>query len=427
MADEPSYKRRLPAGVVDTSFASLATFLIGLAAVNLLNDVDRGVYSIYFTAFMLGPIFSRDLVFTPAQVRAVTYDTHLRLGVVGQSLTLGIVPALVGAMAAVVSFVITIGDTGLDVAVAFLVTTAATIALSPVQDHVRLMLHIAAKSWTAALVSVVQFVAVVVVLGAMILLDVPTPWIPFGTLAIANAVSLVTARMVSHGTIQQGFPEQLTLKDLASSGKWLVLQSMIPAVSLFAVASMVFVLASPEAAGYAESARVVAQPIMVLAMGLTAVLSPRSMRAAMEADAATARHTNRIFMALISAGAIGYTLVVGVNWLLNPMGVLVPSAYEVQGLVLVTIVSNIAMAFVFLTLNELLGAHREKTLVWISTAVATTRLVIGATAGVTGAFAKPLSLTGGAVTRIVGQNRALRSVYATGGSGRGSTIESQAD
>ena len=43
-------RRSLPAGVVDSAFASMATFGIGLVAVNLFNDTNRGVYAIFFNA-----------------------------------------------------------------------------------------------------------------------------------------------------------------------------------------------------------------------------------------------------------------------------------------------------------------------------------------------------------------------------------------
>ena len=43
-----SLTKQLPAGIVDASSASLATFLMGLAAVNLLPNAERGVYAVYF-------------------------------------------------------------------------------------------------------------------------------------------------------------------------------------------------------------------------------------------------------------------------------------------------------------------------------------------------------------------------------------------
>ncbi|NNJ48635.1 MAG: hypothetical protein HKP18_12480, partial [Acidimicrobiia bacterium] len=48
MAEDSSVRRRLPAGIVDTSFSSLATFIIGLTAVVRFDDVERGAYALFF-------------------------------------------------------------------------------------------------------------------------------------------------------------------------------------------------------------------------------------------------------------------------------------------------------------------------------------------------------------------------------------------
>ena len=306
MAEEQRYGRRLPAGVVDSAFASLATFIVGLSAVNLFDDVNRGVYAVYFTAFVAGTMLPRQLIFTPAEVKAVSFDTDVRLSIIPESIRLALGPAVVGTVGAAVAWVVTYSYASPDVSLALLVTCAAAIVLSPIQDHVRKMLHIATLSWRAASVSVVQFLAVAAGVGVAIALDVPIAWVPFGVLAFANAVSLTFARVVSHLSSHGQPPEQLRFRSLATKGKWLVLHAAAPAVSGFALAAIIAGLASPEELGYAESARVVAQPVLVLSAGLTAVLGPRSMRAAMETDVGTARHTNRVYLLVMAFGALAY-------------------------------------------------------------------------------------------------------------------------
>ena len=58
---------------------------------------------------------------------------------------------------------------------------------------------------------------------------------------------------------------------LASTGIWFVLNVAAPSLAGFAAAAIIAWLASPEDLGYAESARVVAQPVLVFAAGLNAV------------------------------------------------------------------------------------------------------------------------------------------------------------
>jgi O-antigen/teichoic acid export membrane protein len=409
--EERSYRRRLPAGIVDSAFASLATFVVGLAAVNLLDDVNRGVYAVYFTAFMAGTVLPRQLIFTPAEVKAVSFPTSERLSVLRQSIRLGLGPAAVGSLGAIVAWAVTLSYASEDVSLTLLVTSAAAIVLSPIQDHVRKMLHIAALSWRAAFVSVVQFVVVAVGAVVLLVLDVPIAWIPFGALTVANAVSLTFAWVVSVYSIDARAPEQLRFRPLAAKGVWLVLHAAAPSFTGFAVAAIIAALASPEALGYAESARVVAQPILVLAAGLTAVLAPRSMRAGMDLDLVTARRTSNRYLALMGLAGVGYLIVAGWDWALNPMALLVPSAYVLSGLVAVTIIGNIATSAVFLQINELLGSGDERRLAFIAWLESPVSILGALTAGVTGAFARPIGIIASSMFRFVVQERTLTRVY----------------
>lgn len=418
------FGRRLPAGVVDSAFASLATFIVGLTAVNLFDDVSRGVYAVYFTAFMAGTMLPRQLIFTPAEVQAVAYSVPQRLSVIPASIRLGIGPALVGTVASGIAWLVTRSYADPDVNTALLVTCAVAIVLSPIQDHVRKMFHIATVSWRAAGVSIVQFLAVCVAVGIAIAVDVPVAWVPFGALTIANALSLAVARVVTHFSIDERLPEALRFVRLARQGTWLVVHAAAPSVSGFIVAAVVAELAGPEALGFAESARVVAQPVLVLSAGLTAVLAPRSVRAAMDLDRGTARHTNRAYLGIMAVAGVAYLAVAGWDWVLNPLAYLVPSAYVVAGLAAVTIVANTVRSAVFLQVNELMGAHRERRLALIGWLEAPVRIGVAFTAGATEAFARPLALTAGSGTRLVLQSRALAGVYderSEAGAGRSAT------
>ncbi len=408
-----SYKRRLPAGIVDAGFASLATFAAGLSAVNLLDISDLGVYAVFFTAFLLGTVLPRNLIFTPTEVLAVAFPVDTRLTFVPRSLALGLGPAVVGAGAALIAVAVTTPYATGDVLIALALTSAVTTILSPLQDHVRAMLHLATRSWLAATVSIVQFVSVVVAIGVMLALDIPAAWIPFGALAIANTISLAVSRLIVHLADRSAAPERLRFRALASKGKWLVIQASASVVAGFSVAAIIPWLAGPEALGHAESARVVAQPILVLAAGLTAVLGPRSMRAGMERDGQMARRMSRVYFWIIGLAGIGYIAVFGWDWALNPMSFAVPSAYVVPGLVALTVVANMVTAGVFLQVNELLGAQKETTLARIAWSVSPILLLGGLTAGVTGAYARAIGIIGQTGGRYLMQDYTLRGVYGT--------------
>ena len=408
---EPSYRKRLPAGVIDSAFAAFANFAVGLTAVNLFDDVNRGVYAVYFAAFILGGVIPRYLIYTPAEVQAVSYPVERRLAVFRESLVLGIGPAAIGSLAAVAAFFVTSGYATPEVNNALLATSALAMALSPMQDHARALFHIAAESWSAVAVSVIQFTTVAVSLVSGILLDLPIAWVPFGALCIANGISLTAAWIISKSRIREAAPDILHFRSLASKGRWLVVHAIAPPLAGFAVMAIIYALSGPEDAGYAESARVVAQPVLVLATGLAAVLAPRSMRAAMDLDRATARHTLRVFVVIIGIAGGAYFAVASVDWVLNPMAYLVPSAYVVPGLAAVSIVATLFLAPLFIQTAELLGARKERQLAVIAFIANPLQILIGFSAAFIGPFARPVSLIAEASSRLVLQRRVLRSVY----------------
>lgn len=427
MSEDTSILRRLPAGVVDSGFASVATFIVGLSAVNLLDDVDRGVYAIFFSAFIMGALLSNEFIFTPAEVEAVSYPVSERLSLVPQSLLLGVGPCLLGAAAAVLAIAVTAGYAEPQLAAGLAVTTAIATVLSPMQDHVRRMFHIAGLSWTAASISIVQFLVVVVCVVWGIAADVGVAWIPFGALAVANAVSLIVGLMLVRLKVESEAKVPLRFRALASKGVWFVLNAAAPAVMGFTVAALIAWLASPEDLGYAEAARVVAQPVLVLAAGLKVVLYPRSVRAAMDRDLPSARRTNNTYLVAVGLGGAAYLLLVGWDWVLNPMAVIVPAAYVLTGLVALTIAANLANAAWFLQSSELAGAGRERSLAGISWITSLVWLLMAFTAGVTGAYARSLGALAGAGVRYTAQIRVLTSVYRSTDVGASSAAQANGD
>lgn len=382
--------RQLPAGVVDAGIASLATFASGLTGVNLLKDSDIGVYGVFFTAFILGGILVSELIYVPAQVVAVGQPLSHRLDVLRPSIRLALIPSVGAATAALLAALLQRNSATAPVLVALTATTGATIMVSALQDHIRRMLHIAERSWRAATVSVAQLLGVAVAIPALIALDINRAWIPFGSLFLANSVSLTAGLFLAHIDHLPQIPRNLRFRSLTGSGKWLVVRAAAPSAAAFFAANIVTALAGPVAYGHAEAARQVAQPVTVLALGLGAVMGPRAVRAGMDVDTAAARRTRRGYTRVIVLATTGYLLVAGFGWSLNPMSRLVPVAYQVPWLVTATVVANGIAALVVLPVSELLGAGRARLLASLTAISSPALLAAAATAGSTGAFARPI-------------------------------------
>lgn len=385
-----SAARRIPAGIADAAFASLATFAAGLSAVVLFDDVDRGVYALFFTAFQLGVVLPWDLILIPAEVNAVSFRVADRMRRAPETLKLGVRTSIVGSSAILVAAFIARDLTSPEVLWTLVATGMITTILSPLQDHMRRLLHISDESWRAATVSMVQFGVVAASLTGLWLADAPVALMPFGSLALANAISLTVAIVLGRATRQERLADRLRFWELAKEGKWLLAQAILPSSAHFAVAAIVTELAGPEILGYAEAARVVAQPVLVFATGLTAVLAPRAMRAAMDVDIDAAHHARKLFLGLVCLAGAAYLLVASTDWVLNPMGYVVPAAYAVSGLVAAMIIANMTTAALYLDTNELLGARKARELSVVSIVLSPILIGVAFAAGQIGAFVIPL-------------------------------------
>ncbi|MGI9665669.1 MAG: hypothetical protein ACR2N2_01015 [Acidimicrobiia bacterium] len=413
MSDQSSVKRRLPAGIIDTGFASLATFIVGLTAVVRFDDVNRGAYALFFSAFVMGQLIANEWIFTPTEVEAVSAPESRRLVLLRRSLPLGTLPCFLGGTASVVAMVLALSYTSTDVVVALGVTTAMLIVFSTMQSHVRRMFHIAARSTVAAGMSFVQFVLVVAFVALGTVQDIPLAWLPLGALALANALTLLLGLWLARPEFREAAPFELRFRELSIRGFWFVLNGAASAIAGFVVAVAIAALASPEDLGYAESARIVAQPVLVFAAGLTAVLGPRAMLAGLERDKVMSRSTSRIYLMILLSGSLLYLLIVSWDWGANPIAALVPSAYVISALVAVSIVANVVAALTFLQADELAGAGRERSLAGIAWFSSIFILLGGLTAGATGAYARSIAIVGGGSVRFVVQQVALGRVHRT--------------
>jgi hypothetical protein len=191
------------------------------------------------------------------------------------------------------------------------------------------------------------------------------------------------------------------------------MQAALPAAAAFVTANIIIYLAGEEALGYAEAARIVAQPIVVLAAGLIYPLRPRAMEAALDRDLAASIRVERIYIMIVVLGGLAYIPLAGGAWFWNPMQYFVPAAYEVSGLVTATILANIVLASIFLLVNEMMAAGRGRTLVLINAIGGVVRIVVALSAGLIGAFARPAAEASGEGAVGVGLLRSRRGIYGS--------------
>lgn len=399
-------------GVLDSALASLATFEIGYVAVRYLDPIVLGGYALCFRALFLAGNFPSQLIYTPIEAKVVDFHQIDRLNLLVRTTRRGLLPAILSALA-VSLWIFAVPDTVPSPAVWALTITAIPSAfLSPVQDHVRRMLHSGGATWWAVGVSTIQVCIVTGYILIFLEFELDIVWIPFGALAAANLISLLfgvgVASWVSrHRTLDVKF----SLKKLLRPGSWLLATGLITGLGAFLVGVLVARLASIEALGYAEGARVVSQPLIVLALGLTWVLGPRSMEAARRQRREKALHISRMYRWVLGVIAVGYLMVFGLEWNLNPFHVLLPNAYEIAGLVAAMILANLVFLWPQPERRELIGVERTVNLTKVEAVGNVIRTAIGATAGQIGAFAVPGGLFALGIARWFGYRTGLRAHY----------------
>lgn len=416
----------LMAGVADSGFTSLANFAAGLFVIRALDTPALGGYALVFTAFSLMIVLPSQLLFIPAEAAVASFPRDERAGVVPHTLRAGIPAALLGAVLLPAWILAAPPGIPASAVTALTVTAALCAFISPLQDHLRRMLHVAGRSAAAMQVSAIHLALVAMGVVAGLRLDQHREWVPFGALAAANLGSLVAGLFLVRGAGDARRRDPvLATRALVQQGRWLVLASLIGPAAAFVVASVVGHLAGVAALGLAESARVIGGPVTVLATGLWAVLGPRSIRAARaRLDGEATRVAARFHVMVMAAGAV-YLAWVGFRWALNPLAVLVPRAYDMPGLAAAAILAAVLHGGVFARRSELVGLERTPVIARIDVVGAALRVALSATAVSVGPFAPAIAMAGQAVFRRTAYRLALRNAYRAPHPGRGSAGEPQ--
>ena len=295
---------------------------------------------------------------------------------------------------------------------ALVLTCAAATFVSPLQDHLRRMLHISRHSWRSVLVAVIQISTAIGGVIALAAADVDPAWIPFSALAAANIASLSIGLLLSAREIAATRPSvALPLQRLLRSARSLLTAGLAPSIATFVVSWQISALAGAATLGFVEAARIVAQPVSVLQLGLLNVLGPRATRAGSTRDLASSRRVNRIFRRLILLAGGAWLLAVGVPVEWNPLAAILPTAYVVPWLVAASIA-----AFTILSLSqglrfELYGARRERQVAQAEVEGNLARVAIAFAAGPLGPFVAPLGIAALGAIRQVRSVRWLREHY----------------
>lgn len=414
LARRPALARTIGAGLLDSGFASLATFVVGLYAARVFDPSTLGTYALAFATFTLAANISSQLVFVPCEIKTVTLNRKERLSELGTTLRAGLPVALLAALGVIGWLLAVEPNTPPDIAFPLTVTAIVCAFISPVQDHLRRMLHLGDASWIAAVVSIVQFLGIGALAGLAVIEDVPAAWIPFGALAGANFMSFACGLILSRRKRRQrGFPPlELHVIEAIRSGRWLLLSVLMAGGANFVAATLVTRLASASTLGYAEAARICAQPVWVFVIGLRAVLGPRSMEAAKSRNRVRARRISWGFAGIVTTVGLAYITVTGFEWRGNPLPALLPNAYALPYLVLLWTLANIVTGYQSSLRAELMGARREAGIAMAEVWASVGRTLVSATARVTGSYAMPCGFLVGAVVRWLSFGRRAKTHYA---------------
>ena len=412
----PRLRRQIPAGMIDSGAASLATFAVGIFALQTLDKPSFGVYALFFSAFMLSPTLVTDLVFVPAYVEILALPLPQRLRMYRQTLRVGLVPTLLAAAVVLIAVIPARGDGPSPVIWPLAITALVGAVLSPLQNNLRRLLYLAGRPWYAAVVSLVMLTGTAAALGAALLTDVEPAYVPFGALAVGNAVSLVVAFVIAERLGEAPPARLLDMRKLMRAGRWLVVVAAAPAAATFVASALVHALAGPDILALAEAARLAGRPLTVMVLGISAVITPAAMEAGRDRDGGAGRKLTRASDLLVLAATLGYVAIVGHEWFGNPMQVLTPLAYEVPWLVVVSVLAAGATAAMFAQKSQLVGGSRETELAAIEVSTAVLIIAGALTVGVTLAFALALGQVARSVARWLAYRSALNRHYGGGGS-----------
>ncbi|MDH3539044.1 MAG: hypothetical protein OEP52_03525 [Acidimicrobiia bacterium] len=405
--------RALPAGLLDAGSAALATFASGVYAANYYDreSGELGVFALFFAIFLVAAIVPFKFAFLPGEVRLLSLPKAQQLGGFRLTLPAGVPVALAGSLVVLLAL-IPAGDAGSSLLIPLAVTTVIAAFLSPIQDHVRRVMHQAGRSWLAATTSIVQLTVALAAIGVAIAADIDRSWVPFGALVVANTVSTTVGLALALRNSRPARGERYRLRSLGVSGRWLTGFGLLPVGATFVAASIVALIAGKDILGSAEAARVAGRPVLVFVAGVAAVMNPPSLIAGRDRNRAEGARLSGIASKVMLVFGAAMFLWMGFDWVGNPMVWLVEEAYTVEFLTAATILTNTFWSMWFSDESQLIGGGREVDIFRVFLLAAVAQIAVAFTAPVTESFAVPLSMLSFGIVRWFGYRWSLRRLYA---------------
>jgi len=394
-------------GQLDAGFASLATFITGLAAIRELGTSGLAAYALLISAYHVANQFPKQLIFSPSQVLAVDLPAKERLGALAHSVPRGAWMSAASALAVPLGALFVSGAVPRQDLIALSLTAALLAVVSPIQDHVRAVLHMSRASWMAAAMSATNLAGTGLLLAVMYS---SISWAVFGSLFVGNCLSLgVGAVWIARRRTPP--PPRPSMQHLRWLGGWLLASGLSKTMIRYGVNVLLTIFVGIVGLGFIQAARVVAQPVNVFSQGVMAQVGPYLTEAASRRNAVAARRWSRRFVALLGMVAVPYLMLVATPWWLNPFAALAPRAYEVPGLVAATVLVVAASAYMRSLRLQLLGARLQKIAARITILAGLVELALVSSGSVIGAYAAPFAAGAATVITILWFLRTLRQVY----------------
>lgn len=379
-------EQKLIAGLADAGMSSAASFLVGLLAIRTLSPDALGVYSVLFSAWVVGAVVSAEAFFYPRLVTLMKRPSHERTFGLARTVVSSSLHGMAGG-AVVVLAALAISS---QAEPGFLLTEGLAsfglVTASPAQDYLRRVLHLSEQSWKASLVSAGQLIFVLGWFGFGVATDLELGGSPLLILFAANVASILLGFLLvgRRGTNMKG---AIALDPNVHSGSVFRSAAFFLGSGLLASVIMSW-LVGPAIVGYSEAARTAAQPLLVIGIGLNSALSSRSLKAVHDRDLTASRRATRLFLFICIAASLVLLAIYNVDWTERFATSLMPAAFEVPGLVILWIAAHFLVLASGWRREQLINVGREKEVARTDTWVAAFPVVIAFLSPGIGAFAR---------------------------------------
>jgi O-antigen/teichoic acid export membrane protein len=400
---------RIPAGLVDAGASSVATFSVGIIATRVLDASQLGLYAIFFSAWLLASQLPMQLILVPAEAKLVNRPSAQRMKFLLHNLTMALPFSLLAS--GIVIGLMSVAPKSVDSVAAWQlsITAALVTGFFPLQEHARNLLHLSGSHWAAAFVSIIRLM----VAATALLVGLKAGWapgiLPFGSLALADLMALLASLVIVRPRLD--LKADYKTLNLLSTGRWLLLSASLGPAAGLAVSVLIASLAGSAALGLAEAARVAAQPIIVLGIGLSAVLRPTSMEAAIARDNKKARSVSRKFGIGLALTSLFYIGAISLPTAINPLEALIPKAFTLSGLLQLSVIAAFIEGSVYLQRAELIVLGRTSSLTLGEASAFGGRVSVAIPSASLQSWAAPLGSVVGGLFRWVSFAKALSSAY----------------